>query len=83
MQFMVWLTVILGTIAVIATAITLSLRTHYRRIIKKKNEGLVHHIFTLKELEKKMEHIDVEQKMMERLLQEKFETVVLLGRREN
>ena len=80
---MSWLTVISGTIAVIATAITLSLRTYYRRIIRKKNKGLVHHIFELKELEKKMEHADVEKKMMERVLRERFEAVVFLGRREN
>ena len=78
---MVWLTVILGIMMVIATAITLLLRTYYRRIIKKKNEGLVHHIFALKELEKEMEHSDVEKKMMERVLQEKFE-VLIVGRRE-
>jgi len=83
MQFISWLTVFLGTIAVMATAITLSLRAYYRRIIQKKNKGLAHHIFALNELEKKMEHADVEKKMMERVLRERFEAVVFLGRREN
>ena len=81
MQFISWLTVFLGTIAVMATAVTLSLRAYYRRIIKKKNEGLAHHIFALNELEKKMEHADVEKKMMERVLRERFEAVVFLGER--
>ena len=79
MQFITWLTVTLGTIMVITTMITLSLRRYYRRIIKKKNEGLVHHIFAQKELEKKIEQSEVEKQMMERVLQERFEAAVFLG----
>ena len=79
MQFTTWLTVILGTIAVIITSIALSLRAHYHRIIKKKNEGIVHYIFELKELEKEKEHTDIEKKMMEKLLQEKYE-ILIMGR---
>ena len=68
---------------VITTMITLSLRRYYRRIIKKKNEGLVQHIFAQKELEKKIEQSEVEKQMMERVLQERFEAAVFLGRVRN
>jgi len=77
---MVWLAAIFGSIAAVATTTVFVLWTHYRRIIKKKNEGLVQHIFAQKEIQKKMECAEIEKKMMERVLQEKFEAVVFLGK---
>jgi glutamate racemase len=59
---------IFGTIVVLATCITLLLRTYYRRIIKKKNEGLVHFIIKQNQLQKKVETMEIEKRVMERML---------------
>ena len=69
------------TIVTVVTVATLQ-RAHFRRIIKKKNEGLVRHILEQNQLQEKMETMEVEKQMIEKMLHKKFEAVVFLEKGE-
>ncbi|MCL2511221.1 MAG: hypothetical protein FWF09_04140 [Bacteroidales bacterium] len=67
--------IISGTIFLIAGGI-IALRIHYRNIIKEKERGIVHHIHEQDRLKKEMEHINVEKKVMEKIVEKKFDTMI-------
>jgi len=69
---------ILGIIVLALLVVLLVMYIHHRRIIRKKNAGLARHILAEKELAQKIEHDEVEKKMMERVLQARFEMMVLI-----
>ncbi|MCL2289938.1 MAG: hypothetical protein FWC34_04445 [Bacteroidetes bacterium] len=60
------------TIVVVVTIVTLQ-RARYRRIIKKKNEGLIRHILEENQLQEKMKTMEVEKKVIEKMLFENYE----------
>jgi len=51
------------------------LRSHYRKVIKEKERGIVHHIHAQDQLKKELEYINVEKKVMERMLETQFDAV--------
>jgi cell division protein FtsL len=63
---------IIGTLVAAVTIVTIQ-QARYRRIIKKKNEGIIKQIYEQNQLQKKMEDLEVEKQVMERMLQKKLE----------
>jgi hypothetical protein len=68
---------VIGTLVGTALIVMIQ-RANYRRIIKKKNEGIIKQIYEQNQLQKKMEDLEVEKQVMERMLQKKIEAVVFL-----
>jgi len=56
--------------------IVVVLRKHYRKVIKAKEYDIVHHIRIQDQLAKELEYVNVERKVMEKMLNDKFEAVV-------
>jgi len=54
--------------AVLILAIFIILRKHYRKVIKSKEHALVHHIREQDKLAKELQYINMEKKVMEKML---------------
>jgi len=80
LPFVIGVTIV--TVVTVVTVATLQ-RAHFRRIIKKKNEGLVRHILEQNQLHEKMETMEVEKQLIEKMLHKKFEAVVFLEKGEH
>jgi type III secretion system FlhB-like substrate exporter len=74
-----YLIVIFSGIALLIAVIIIALRSHYQKVIKAKDHGIVHHIHEQDRLVKELEHINVEKKVMEKMLKSKFDAVVFLN----
>jgi len=53
-------------------------RIYYRKALKKKEYGIVRHIHEQDRLAKELEYINVEKKVMEKMLEAKIDAVVLV-----
>jgi IMP cyclohydrolase len=72
---------IIGTLVAAVTIVTIQ-QARYRRIIKKKNEGIIKQIYEQNQLQEKMETTEVEKQVIEKMLQKKFEAVVFMQKAE-
>jgi len=59
--------------------IVMALRSYYRKVIKKKDLGIVQQLHEHDRLAKELEYINVEKKVMEKLLESKFDAVVFFN----
>ena len=59
----------------------IALWLYYRRLIKIKEYDIVYHIREEEKLKKELEYVNVEKKVMEKMVQEEFEGVALLRRK--
>ena len=58
--------------------IIIALRKHYRKVIKTKEYDIVHHIHLQDRLSKELEYINVEKKVMEKMLESKFDNLLIV-----
>ena len=66
-----------GVILLTAVGIIIQ-RRYYRKVIKTKDNGIVQHIRQQDRLEKELTYINVEKKVMEKMLETKFDAVALV-----
>jgi hypothetical protein len=59
------------------------LNIRYRKMVKRKNHGIFLHIKEENRLKKELEHINVEKKMIEKMLSAKFDAVVFINTKKN
>ena len=69
---------IFSGVVLLTVASIIVLRTHYRKVIKTKDHGIVQHIRQQYRLEKELTYINVEKKVMEKMLETKFDAVALV-----
>jgi len=53
------------------------LRKHYQKIIKRKEHAIVYHIHEQDKLKDELKYINVEKKVMEKMLNEKYEILIM------
>jgi hypothetical protein len=53
------------------------LRKHYQKVIKKKERGIVFHLHEQDRLSKELEYTNVEKKVMEKMLETKFDNIIM------
>lgn len=55
---------------------------HYRKIIKANEQGIVHYIHEMDKLSKELEYINVEKKVIEKMLHSKIDAMAVLSKSE-
>jgi hypothetical protein len=55
------------------------MRKHFKEIISAKEHAIVHHIQEQDKLNNELKYINVEKKVMEKMLRKRFETAVFLS----
>jgi hypothetical protein len=69
---------ILGGSGFLMLIIVVALRAYYQKVIKTKERGIVHHLREQDKLAKELECIHAEKRIREKILESKFEEVVML-----
>ena len=72
-----FISVISGMI-ILTGIIIIALRKHYRKVIKTKEYDIVHHIRLQDHLAKELEYMNVEKKVMEKMLESKFDSLLIV-----
>ena len=75
------LTLIFSGILLLILISLFILRYYYRKLIKTKEHDIVYHIREEEKLKKELEYVNVEKKVMEKMVREEFEGVALLRRK--
>ncbi|MCL2511176.1 MAG: hypothetical protein FWF09_03910 [Bacteroidales bacterium] len=70
-----YIILIFSGIILLIAGVIVALHIHYKRIITEKERGILHHIHEQDRLMKEMEHINVEKKVVERMLEKKFDAM--------
>ncbi|MCL2246294.1 MAG: hypothetical protein FWC10_04185 [Lentimicrobiaceae bacterium] len=55
---------------------------YYKKTIRKKERAIVYHIHEEEKLKKELEYLNIEKKVMEKMVREEFEGVALLHRKQ-
>jgi hypothetical protein len=75
-----YLIVIFSGIGFLILMSIVMLRSHYRKVIREKDHGIVHHIHEQDRMAKELEHINVEKKVMEKMLEKKIDAMVFINK---
>jgi gluconate kinase len=70
---------ILGGAGGLILIIIAALRKHYRKIIKTKERGIIHHLREQDRLANELASVNAEKKVMEKMLASKFDTMVMIN----
>jgi hypothetical protein len=76
------LILIIVSVAGVSIAAIIALCVHFRKIINKKNQGIIRQISEQDRLKRELETIHTEKKVMEKFLNAKIEGVLLISNME-
>ena len=74
-----YLIVIFSAVGLLILASIFVLHRHYKKVIKTKDRGIIHHLREQDRLMKELQYTNVEKKVMEKMLQSKIDAMVMVS----